>query len=279
MIVSILGSGVMGGGIVSLILQATCVSQVKWWSRNKESTAKSLPKVRKVIDRYCKKNKLNSEAILSKLNIVNSIGELSDSHLYIEAISENLDSKADLIQEVSQFASAESVFATNTSSLSITALSMNFTSPEQFVGMHFFNPTSRMELVEIVKGLNTSDATVDYVKSLSLTLGKSPVLVQESPGFIVNRMLIPMINEGVSILAEGIAAKEDIDNAMRLGAHHPLGPLSLADLIGNDVCLSIMESLHKETGDPKYRAHTLLRQYVRAGLLGRKSGRGFYDYS
>jgi 3-hydroxybutyryl-CoA dehydrogenase len=155
---------------------------------------------------------------------------------------------------------------------------MNLDNPSNFIGVHFFNPTSAMKLVEIIKGLTTKEDTLNRSIEIVKNLNKTPVIVKESPGFIVNRMLIPMINEAVAILAEGIASREDIDKAMMLGANHPIGPLALADLIGNDVCLSIIETLQLETGDPKYRAHPLLRQYVRAGFLGRKTKAGFYEY-
>ncbi|MCM0147577.1 3-hydroxybutyryl-CoA dehydrogenase [Photobacterium galatheae] len=276
--VGVLGNGVMGSGIASLLLQSSQVEEVFWWVRNLESAQSSLVKVQKEVRRFCKKNELDVEEILAKLNLVNDIRQLQTVDVFIEAISEDIETKSNLIRMVSEISKEDAIFATNTSSLSITALSMNYKKPENFIGMHFFNPTSVMELIEVVKGLNTSHEVVELISELSTNLEKKPVVVKESPGFIVNRMLIPMINEAVTILAEGVADKNDIDKAMRFGAHHPLGPLALADLIGNDVCLSIMETLHNETGDPKYRAHPLLRQYVRAGFLGRKTKKGFYEY-
>jgi 3-hydroxybutyryl-CoA dehydrogenase len=170
------------------------------------------------------------------------------------------------------------IIASNTSSLSITAFSSLFPIPKNVVGLHFFNPAPVMELVEIVVGHVSCDLVINQLKEFTSKLGKSPVVVNEAPGFVVNRMLIPMINEAVSILAEGVASAEDIDRAMKFGAHHPMGPLALADLIGNDVNLSIMETLYKETGDPKYRAHPLLRKMVRANHLGRKTKKGFFEY-
>ncbi|MCD3363970.1 3-hydroxybutyryl-CoA dehydrogenase, partial [Clostridium botulinum D/C] len=169
--------------------------------------------------------------------------------------------------------------ASNTSSLSITEVASATNRPEKVIGMHFFNPAPVMKLIEVIRGMATSKETFDAVKEISTEIGKEPVEVAEAPGFVVNRILIPMINEAVGILAEGIASAEDIDTAMKLGANHPMGPLALGDLIGLDVCLAIMDVLYKETGDSKYRAHTLLRKYVRAGYFGRKSGRGFHDYS
>ncbi|MCD3363587.1 3-hydroxybutyryl-CoA dehydrogenase, partial [Clostridium botulinum D/C] len=169
--------------------------------------------------------------------------------------------------------------ASNTSSLSITEVASATNRPEKVIGMHFFNPAPVMKLIEVIRGMATSKETFDAVKEISTEIGKEPVEVAEAPGFVVNRILIPMINEAVGILAEGIASAEDIDTAMKLGANHPMGPLALGDLIGLDVCLAIMDVLYKETGDSKYRAHTLLRKYVRAGYLGRKSGRGFHNYT
>ncbi|MCD3300557.1 3-hydroxyacyl-CoA dehydrogenase family protein, partial [Clostridium botulinum] len=174
---------------------------------------------------------------------------------------------------------AETILASNTSSLSITEVASATNSPEKVIGMHFFNPAPVMKLVEVIRGMATSKETFDAIKELSEAIGKEPVEVAEAPGFVVNRILIPMINEAVGILAEGIASAEDIDTAMKLGANHPMGPLALGDLIGLDVCLAIMDVLYKETGDSKYRAHILLRKYVRAGYLGRKSGRGFHNYT
>ncbi|MCD3348846.1 3-hydroxybutyryl-CoA dehydrogenase, partial [Clostridium botulinum D/C] len=174
---------------------------------------------------------------------------------------------------------AETILASNTSSLSITEVASATNRPEKVIGMNFFNPAPVMKLVEVIRGMATSKETFDAIKELSEAIGKEPVEVAEAPGFVVNRILIPMINEAVGILAEGIASAEDIDTAMKLGANHPMGPLALGDLIGLDVCLAIMDVLYKETGDSKYRAHILLRKYVRAGYLGRKSGRGFHNYT
>lgn len=279
--VCILGSGVMGTGIVSLFAQSNSVTSIAWWSRDHHSIEKSYVRVKKELLRFSKKSKLTpeeTEMLLSKVTFSTELSELSDCNVYVEAIVEDLATKTQLISDLSEYISEDAIVATNTSSLSVTALSMSINEPSNFVGMHFFNPTSIMRLVEVVKGLTTSEETLTKVIKLVEQLGKKPVVVNESPGFIVNRMLIPMINEAIAVLAEGVASKEDIDNAMKFGANHPIGPISLADLIGNDVCLSIMETLHNETGDPKYRAHSLLRQYVRAGYLGRKVGVGFYEY-
>ena len=276
--VSVLGSGVMGSGISSLLLKSEAVNSVSWWIRNPDTHNESLLKVKKELRRLCKGSAVSVDDCISKLTITSNLNDLNEAELFIEAITENTAAKKLVIREISELAKENAIFATNTSSLSITDLSMSYVNPENFVGMHFFNPTTVMSLVEVVKGLTTSTKTVDFISKFACLLDKEPVVVKESPGFIVNRMLIPMINEAITILSEGVASKEDIDKAMKLGANHPLGPIALADLIGTDVCLSIMETLHSETGDPKYRASPMLRQYVRAGKLGRKCKSGFYDY-
>ena len=279
--VCILGTGVMGSGIVSLFCKSDNVESIVWWGREKGSAETKLINVKKEISRYVRQNSLDKELIpcwLKKISFSSDFSDLYDADIYIEAIVEDFESKAQLLSQLNQFVPENAIVATNTSSLSVTALSMNLNNPENFIGVHFFNPTSVMRLVEIIKGLTTADETLQRSIDVVENLGKTPVIVKESPGFIVNRMLIPMINEAVAILAEGVATRDDIDKAMVFGANHPIGPLALADLIGNDVCLSIMEALQYETGDPKYRAHPLLRQYVRAGLLGRKTKVGFYEY-
>ncbi|KZN44372.1 3-hydroxyacyl-CoA dehydrogenase family protein [Pseudoalteromonas luteoviolacea] len=277
----VLGSGVMGTGIVSVLIGSDEIENLYWYGRNSATLDKSLEAVRKSTLRSLKKQGRDAtecESLLNKIKIVTEINEIEASDIYIEAVVEELDAKLALFKELNKVIPKDALVASNTSSLSITALAMCIENPNNFIGIHFFNPTSVMKLVEVVVGLTTADSTLERALEFVNGLGKEPVIVNESPGFIVNRMLIPMINEAVSIFAEGIASKEDIDKAMKYGANHPIGPLQLADLIGNDVCLSIMETLHTETGDPKYRAHPLLRQYVRANYLGRKSGKGFYEY-
>lgn len=279
--VCILGSGVMGSGIVSLFSLSSDVTDVFWWGRELASLESSYLSIKKDLRRHAKKNAIPSEDLnnlFSKIRFVTELSDLGGCDVYIEAIVEDFQAKATLLTNLADFIPKEAITATNTSSLSVTALAMRTNYPRNFIGVHFFNPTSIMKLVEVVKGLTTSDDMLERAVKLAKGLGKTPIIVKESPGFVVNRMLIPMINEAVTILAEGVASKEDIDKAMKSGANHPIGPLALADLIGNDVCLSIMESLHFETGDPKYRAHPLLRQYVRAGNLGRKTKVGFYEY-
>ena len=276
--VCVLGSGQMGTGIASLLVQSSKVTEVVWWARSASTLDKSYIRIKKEIRRFSKNSEYTQEQLLEKLKPSSELSAVKGSNFCIEAVAEDIEIKSNLLSTVSNYLNDQCVIATNTSSLSITALSMHVNNPQNVIGMHFFNPTSIMELIEIVKGLNTSDEAIASAITLAESVCKVPVLVNESPGFIVNRMLIPMINEAISVYAEGVASKEDIDKAMKLGANHPLGPIALADLIGTDVCLSIMETLHLETGDPKYRAHPLLRQYVRAGFLGRKTGRGFYVY-
>lgn len=279
--ISILGCGVMGQGIIALFAKSEKCREVVWWSRSEESLNFSFQNVKKDLKRFARKNKYSSsevEELFAKIIFKTDILELGACDLYIEAVVENMSVKKQLLKSISGVIPINSIVATNTSSLSITELSMCLKDPSSFIGLHFFNPTSIMKLVEVVKGLATSEVVLEKIISIVKMTDKQAVVVNDSPGFIVNRMLIPMINEAVSILAEKIATKEDIDKAMLYGANHPIGPLALADLIGNDVCLSIMETIYNETGDSKYRAHPLLRKYVRAGFLGRKTGTGFYEY-
>jgi 3-hydroxybutyryl-CoA dehydrogenase len=233
------------------------------------------------LERLVKKGRLDESALLSakkKVHLVTDLKNVRDVDLVIEAISECYEAKLSFIDQVAEYLTDKTIFATNTSSLSITALSSKLPKPENVVGLHFFNPAPVMELVEVVQGFVTSEMVVTKMQEFASRLGKSPVLVNEGPGFVVNRMLIPMINEAICILADDVASKEDIDKSMMLGAHHPMGPLKLSDLIGNDVVLSIMDTLYQETGDTKYRANPLLRKMVRANYLGRKTKQGFYSY-
>jgi 3-hydroxybutyryl-CoA dehydrogenase len=217
-------------------------------------------------------------ATLSRITTTTDLGMAKDVDFVLEAAIENMPIKKKIFAELDALCKPETIFATNTSSLSITEVSNATKRPDKFIGMHFFNPVPVMKLVEVIKGIATSDETKATVVEMTKKLGKEPVEVEEAPGFVVNRILIPMINEAIGILAEHVASAEDIDKAMMLGANHPMGPLALADLIGNDVCLSIMEVLYTGFGDPKYRPHPLLRKMVSAGYLGRKTGRGFHEY-
>ena len=279
--VTVIGTGVMGKGIVQIMAQSSHVSSVLWIGRSISSSENSLNSLSEQWDRQVKKNRLDESLARDYLGKIRTSGDynsISGSDLVIEAVAECMESKRDIFKKLSSIATREMILASNTSSLSITELGSLCPFPENVVGMHFFNPAPVMKLTEIISGLSTSKETLNWAFDFAKSLGKEPVMVNEAPGFIVNRMLIPMINEAIGILAEGVASAEEIDKAMRFGANHPIGPLALADLIGNDVNLSIMETLHNETGDPKYRAHSLLRKMVRANHLGRKTGQGFYKY-
>ena len=282
LVIGVLGSGVMGTGIVQVLLTSGSVQSVLWWGRSADAVLSAQKRLETSLKKLVRREGLGAAEVaiwLSKLSLLESgLQNIETCDVVIEAIIEDLDEKKDILGRVSQHIGSETLVATNSSSLSVTELSMNVLNPANFLGMHFFNPAPMMELVEVIKGLQTSDEAVDKARQVVASLGKVPVLVNDSPGFIVNRMLIPMINEAAAILAEKVASKENIDKAMRLGANHPMGPLALADLIGLDVCLSIMTSLFEETGDTKYRPNVILKQYVRAGFLGRKSKRGFYEY-
>lgn len=277
--IGILGAGTMGAGIVQIFAQNGF--NVVMRDLNEEALNKGLKGIEKAFNKLVTKGKLSEEdkiASLNRIQITSDVQALKDCDFIIEAATENMNIKKKIFEELDQVVKAEAILATNTSSLSITEIAAVTKRPDKIIGMHFFNPVPVMKLVEIIKGIATSDETYDVVYDLSTKVGKDPVKVEEAPGFVVNRILIPMINEAVGILADGVATAEDIDKAMMLGANHPIGPLALADLIGNDVNLAIMDVLFDEFKDPKYRAHPLLRKMVRAGHLGRKSGSGFYQY-
>lgn len=279
--VMVIGSGTMGTGISQLLMSSSVVSELFIFSRSQQKLNNLFDACLSNIDRLVRKGKLDAqilEVVRTKVNLVNDLRHVVDVDLVIEAISESYEAKYSVIEQLTPYFTDKTIFATNTSSLSITALSAKFPTPENVVGLHFFNPAPLMELVEVVQGFVTSEAVVKQMLEFATSLGKSPVLVNEGPGFVVNRMLIPMINEAICILADDVASKEDIDKSMMLGAHHPMGPLKLSDLIGNDVVLSIMDTLYQETGDSKYRANPLLRKMVRANYLGRKTKQGFYSY-
>ncbi|MTI67293.1 MAG: 3-hydroxybutyryl-CoA dehydrogenase [Firmicutes bacterium] len=277
--VSVIGAGTMGSGIVQAFAQSGY--EVIMRDINDESLERGMKTINKNLSRSVKKERITEEKkdeILKRITATTDINALKDVDLVVEAAVENMDIKKKIFKELDEVCKEDTILATNTSSLSITEISSATNRPEKIVGMHFFNPVPVMKLVEIIKGIATSDETKDTVLKLSKELGKTPVEVEEAPGFVVNRILIPMINEAVGILADGVAKKEDIDESMKLGANHPIGPLALADLIGNDVCLAIMEVLYEEFGDTKYRPHPYLRKMVRGNLLGRKTKIGFYDY-
>ena len=276
--VGIIGAGTMGAGIAQAFAQTEGFTVVLC-DINNEFAANGKKKIANGFEKRIAKGKMEQAAadkILEKIT-TGTKDICGDCDLIIEAAIENMEIKKQTFKELDGICKPEAIFATNTSSLSITEIGSGLKRP--IIGMHFFNPAPVMKLVEIIAGLNTPTELVDKIKKVSEDIGKVPVQVQEAPGFVVNRILIPMINEAVGIYAEGIASVEGIDSAMKLGANHPIGPLALGDLIGLDVCLAIMDVLYHETGDSKYRAHTLLRKMVRGKQLGQKTGKGFYDYT
>ena len=276
--VGIIGAGTMGAGIAQAFAQTEGFT-VALCDINNEFAANGKNKIAKGFEKRVAKGKMEqaeADTILSR--ITTGTKEIcADCDLIIEAAIENMEIKKQTFKELDEICKPEAIFATNTSSLSITEIGAGLKRP--MIGMHFFNPAPVMKLVEIIAGLQTPADIVEKIKKVSEDIGKVPVQVEEAPGFVVNRILIPMINEAVGIYAEGIASVEGIDAAMKLGANHPIGPLALGDLIGLDVCLAIMDVLYHETGDSKYRAHTLLRKMVRGKQLGQKTGKGFYDYT
>ena len=275
--VGIIGAGTMGSGIAQAFAQ-TDGYEVFLCDINETFAANGKAKIAEGFEKRVAKGKMEqaaADAILNK--ITTGVKDIcTDCDLIVEAALENLEVKKQTFQELQSIVKPDCIFATNTSSLSITAIGAGLDRP--VIGMHFFNPAPVMKLIEVIAGLNTPAEMVERIKSIAVDLGKTPVQVEEAAGFVVNRILVPMINEAVGIYADGVASVEGIDTAMKLGANHPMGPLELGDLIGLDVCLAIMEVLYTETGDPKYRPHPLMRKMVRGGKLGRKSGEGFYKY-
>jgi 3-hydroxybutyryl-CoA dehydrogenase len=277
--IGVIGAGTMGNGIAQAF--AAKGYDVIMQDIAEPALAKGLATVSGSMDRLIKKGALTEEAkkaTLSHIRTTTKIEDLTSADLLIEAATENESVKIKILQAVEKVLRPETIIATNTSSLSITRLAAATQRPELFVGMHFFNPVPMMALVEIIRGLQTSESTVTAVTALAKAVGKTPIGVKNSAGFVVNRILCPMINEAIFVYAEGLASAAEIDEGMKLGCNHPIGPLALADLIGLDVLLAVMEVLYSNFEDPKYRAAPLLKEMVDAGYLGRKSGRGFYSY-
>jgi len=277
--VFVVGAGQMGSGIAQVAAQAGL--QVTMRDIAPEFIEKGMATIRRNLQRSVEKGRITPEeqqAILDRLQTTLDLDGAADADVVIEAIVENLQAKKDLFAELDRICPAATILASNTSSLPITELASSTRRPDRFIGMHFMNPVPVMQLVEIVRGHLTSDETHRVIRDLAVRMGKTPVTVQDYPGFVANRVLFPMINEAIYCLMEGVASAEDIDTVMKLGMNHPMGPLALADLIGLDTCLAILETLHRGLGDPRYRPCPLLRRMVSAGLLGRKTGRGFYTY-
>jgi 3-hydroxybutyryl-CoA dehydrogenase len=277
--VGIIGAGTMGNGIA----QACAVSgvHVVMVDISDAAVQKGLATVSASLDRLIKKEKIaqaDKDAAMARIKTSTSYDDLKAAQLVIEAATENYELKLKILKQIDGIVGPDVIIASNTSSISITKLAAATNRADKFIGMHFFNPVPMMALVEIIRGLQTSDATHDAVKAMALALGKSPITVKNAPGFVVNRILVPMINEAFFVLAEGLATPEDIDAGMKLGCNQPIGPLALADMVGLDVCLAVMDVYLQEFGDSKYRACPLLREMVAAGRLGRKTGQGVYTY-
>ncbi|MBR2594366.1 MAG: 3-hydroxybutyryl-CoA dehydrogenase [Firmicutes bacterium] len=277
--VCVMGAGVMGTDIGQCF--AMNGYQVIMRDIAQQFCDNSINRMKSSLDKMVSKGKMDqaeADKIMANVSTTVDLAPLADCDLIVEAILENVQIKKDTFAELDKICKPETIFASNTSSISITEIASATKRTDKFIGMHFFNPATVMKLVEVIRGFGTSDETFNIIKDLSVAIGKTPVEVQEGPGFVVNRVLIPMINEAITILEDGIASAADIDTAMKLGANHPMGPLALGDLIGLDVCLNIMNVMYSETGDSKYRPAYLMKKMVRAGKLGRKTGEGFFSY-
>ncbi|WP_338471067.1 3-hydroxybutyryl-CoA dehydrogenase [Niallia sp. XMNu-256] len=277
--IMVIGAGQMGSGIAQVCLQGGY--HVSVYDLNEELIQRGVHTIDKNLSGLIRKGRMSEEekeANLSRLTATTALENAKDADLVIEAAVEKMEVKTEIFQRLDEIVKPETILASNTSSLPITEIAGVTTRPQRVIGMHFMNPVPVMKLVEIIRGLATSDEVFQTVKQTAERLGKTPVEVNDFPGFVSNRILLPMINEAIFTLYEGVATKESIDEVMKLGMNHPMGPLTLADFIGLDTCLSIMETLHQGFGDDKYRPCPLLRKYVKAGWLGRKTGRGFYEY-